>query len=143
MSPPGDFWCVPPEMLEQDRFGWNRHAAPEAARPKREACSIYEFRVRFTFAWKLALPCETIGLSQRYLLIEPHADEVLPLEVARREVPALDLLVEHDDAVPPVHCQAVVLCQQMLLELVHEGLPFGHIERLVLLVPQVVELGIV
>src|SRR5262245_61796938 len=73
------------------------------------------------------------------LLIEPDVGQILSHVVAGGDVPALQLLVNHDDAVPPDSGDGVRLFERPLLELAQNGIPLLLVELARLLVEEVIE----
>src|SRR6185436_18870439 len=77
-----------------------------------------------------------------HLLVEPDVDQGGSLEVAGRHGPALDLLVMHDDAVPPQDRHLVRLAQEIAVGRLHQLYARGWIERSVLLIVEFVDLPV-
>ena len=80
--------------------------------------------------------------KDRRSLVEPDVLQILVQVMARRHVPALDLLPVDDDAMPPDGREGVGFVEGMLLELAQQRITLLRIERALLLFVQVVELAV-
>src|SRR5215510_8577744 len=80
--------------------------------------------------------------SLRSGLIEPNRGKILPEIVAGGHIPAVDLLVEYNDPLPPQQGDVVGLGQGIALHLAHELGALGDVDGAALLFVHVVDLGV-
>src|SRR5262245_8952802 len=80
--------------------------------------------------------------ASRALLIEPDGGEILPEVVARRHVPALDLLVVYDDTLPPQDRHIISLDKRVALHLPDDLGALSRIDGAALFGVHIIDFGV-
>src|SRR5262245_61069710 len=122
--------------------GWHRRKIPSPPAPYStspgDARPIE--RPRATLVCTARPPCEP--RARRRLFVQPDVEEILPDEVAGRQIPAFNFLIVDDDALIPKQRHVVGAGQRITLEVVHDFEALLAIDDLRLQLEEIVELGV-